>query len=321
MSTNSNSRKHHWWPVALQKHWTDKAGDVWWILPDGSVDKKRAHNRKVAQKPHGHTMLRGSVFETNFENLFQDADDGISSVVESLIAIRPFGRTIKEVLLLTKLFLKPSRKLRDVCNFSKIDEQLHRKIILMIFSLLLRSPAKRFKYEGYSSLIGRPSSSEVGKGNMNQYFQIAQRLCKQGLLSGQFFVLIHSPYKTFICGDGNLDWLTDALVGNAIRGKALVPLTPHLCVYFCTPMVMREGNNCASFGAPSWMVDWINEIVQIYSQDIIFFRGKPPILSPSYKERKFLEHNTKSDALIEMLDDLVYPKDLRKKLYGGFLGQ
>ena len=75
---SSNSREHHWWPVALQAYWTDSRGNVSWIDPGGKIQKKKAKNRKIAKKSHGHSLFRGSDWETNFEkeSKLQEIVDG-----------------------------------------------------------------------------------------------------------------------------------------------------------------------------------------------------------------------------------------------------
>jgi hypothetical protein len=305
MSNRSKSREHHWWPVGLQKYWTDKHGDLWWIEPDGKLDKKRAKNRKIAYKSHGHTVLRGTDFESNFEGVFQSADDGVPNVIKALLKLKPFGRTPAEFLKVLKLLLKKDRSLKDICNYYDLEEDIQRQLLLILFSLLIRSPGNRFRYEGFPEMIGLPRDEEVGKMNMSQQYRIAKKLCEDGYLTNQYFVFIHSPLKKFLFGDGNLDWLTSSLVGNRIDGRALVPLTPHLCVYLCTPRAMMASPNCASLNAAPWMVDWINHIVQIYSRDKLFFHGKPPQLSEEFKQRQFLEHTRKTDELVDMLDDIA----------------
>ena len=53
------------------------------------------------------------------------------------------------------------------------------------------------------------------------------------------------------------------------------------------------------------MVDWVNQITQIYSRDKIFFLGKPPKLIDAFRQQTFLEHKEKTDTLIDMLDEIA----------------
>ena len=313
MGSGSRSRDHHWWPVGLQRYWKDRRGDVSWIDPDGTIAHKRVNNRKIAKNRHGHTMFRGSGWETNFEDDFESADNSVPEVVEALRGLKPFGRTPSEFAAMMRLFFKPDRRLRDLCKFYHLDEALHRKVLLLLISLLVRSPANRSRFEHFPESFGLPASDNVGKGNMRQSYTIAQKLCESGYLSNQYFILIHSPFKKFVFGDGSLDWLTSGLGGmNRISGRALVTLTPDLCIYFCTPMAMRSTPNCASIHAPFWMTDWINDIVQIYSRDQLFFLGKKPAIREVFRQRQFLEHDEKTDELISMFDEIAEEPNFRR---------
>ncbi|MFE3837539.1 hypothetical protein [Pseudogemmobacter sonorensis] len=319
MSGGGKSKNHHWWPVALQGYWADKSGNVWWIEPSGRTDKKRAANRKIGFKIHGHTIFRGGAWEGNFEKEF-DIDSEVHNVISSLKELKPLGRTPAEFFTLLKMIFKKDRTLRDMCKYYVLEESLHRRLLLLILSLIIRSPSNRSKYEGYSRLAGMPPDEDVGKANMQQNYMIAKKICQSGFTSNQYFVLLHSPLKRFTFGDGSLDWLTSGLIGNRINGKALVPLTPHLCVYFCTPMAMRSSPNCASLSVAPWMVDWVNEITQIYSKDRIFFKGKAPKLIEAFRRAQFLEHKQKTDALIDMLDEIAGIKKHRGALSLGLSG-
>jgi len=89
---NKAKRNHHWWPVGLQSYWADRNGDVSWIEPDGKTEKKRSARRKIGFKIHGHTLLRGTVWESNFEDEF-DIDNEVHKVIPALQGMKPFGRT------------------------------------------------------------------------------------------------------------------------------------------------------------------------------------------------------------------------------------
>lgn len=317
MASGKKSKKHHWWPVGLQSYWADRAGDVSWIEPDGRIEKKRSVNRKIGFKLHGHTIFRSTVWESNFEYEF-DIDNEVHKIIPGLQGMKPFGRTPKEFFVLIKMLGKKDRTLRDMCKFYYLDEELHRNLLLLIYSLLIRSPGNRSQYEGYPKMIGLPPDEEIGKENMAQNYRIAKMLCQKGPVSNQYFVLMHSPIKKFIFGDGGLDWLTSGLVADRINGTALLPLTPHLCVYFCTPMSVRSIPNCASISVAPWMVDWVNDITQIYSKDKLFFLGKPPKIADAFRRRQFLEHKEKTDALIDMLNEIAGINRNRSLVFGPF---
>ncbi|RVC47461.1 MAG: hypothetical protein E5V60_01175 [Mesorhizobium sp.] len=314
MSGTDKSKNHHWWPVGLQSYWTDKVGDVSWIEPSGKKGRKRAANRQIGFKIHGHTLFKGTSWEHRFEREF-DIDNEIHDIVIALRKLKPLGYSLIDYVQLVKLKLKKATDWRDYCKYYDLDEKIHRDLLLLIYSLLIRSPANRSRFASYPEMLGLPPNEEIGKINMSQRYNIAKKLCKTGSTTNQYVVLLRSPIKKFIFGDGSLDWLTGGLVANRISGRALISLTPYLCVYLCTPMAMRSSPNCASLFAPPWMVDWVNEITQIYSQDKLFFLGEPPTLTEAFRAAKFLEHKKRTDALIEMLDK-VAGIETRRRLFG-----
>ena len=304
MSNSQRSRNHHWWPVSLQHYWADKRGYVSWIEPSGKISRKQATNRKIGYKIHGHTIFRGSNWESNFENEF-DIDNEVHVIVDTLKGLKPYGRTPSELIALIKLLFKKDRTLADMCHFYHLNDQLHCNLLLLIHSFLIRSPARRYRYAQYPTIAGLPPDENVGKANMSQNYASAKKLCQEGFISNQYFVLLHSPLKNFLFGDGSLDWLTDGLVSGRIDGRALVSLTPHLCVYFCTPKRMHPTPNCASLSVAPWMVDQVNEIIQIYSRDKLFFLGRAPKLTEAFQQGSFLEHKQRADVLIALLDEIA----------------
>lgn len=114
MSASNQSKNHHWWPVGLQSYWTDRTGNVSWIEPSGKISKKKADNRKIGFKIHGHTISRGSGLESNFESEF-DIDDEVHRIIGALNELKPFGRKPSEFFALMKLVFKKDRALRDMC--------------------------------------------------------------------------------------------------------------------------------------------------------------------------------------------------------------
>lgn len=302
--TSNKSKNHHWWPVALQSYWANRHGDLSWVEPDGSVHTAKPKNRKIAFKRYGHTVFRRSVWESNFESEFE-IDSEVHNIILGVRNLKPLGRAISDFPDLIRLFGKKDRRLADLCKFYHVDEKLHRDLLLLVYSILIRSPANRSRYEGYPEVIGLPPDEEVGKYNIAQNYRIAKRLCESGFISNQYFIFLHSPFKRFIFGDGCLDWLTSNLIANRIGGRALLPLTPHICLYFCTPMSMRSTPNCASLSVAPWMVDWVNQSTQIYSKGKLFFTGKPPKLSPVFYQNQFLQHKEQADEFIDMLDEIA----------------
>lgn len=302
---SGQSRDHHWWPVALQSYWTDRDGYLSWTDSAGVVEKKKPKNRKIALRAHGHTIHKGSVWELNFEGEFGDIDNKVHMLIEVLQGLKPLGAKFQDIWAIILLVVNKNRSASDFAKFYKIEPKIHSSLLLLILSILIRSPKSRNLFERYSELLGLPSNESVGKANMQQAYSSAKKLCASARCEKYFFVVLHSQFKKFNFGDGSLDLITSSLSSNWATGKTLIPLTPKICVYAYAPSVMPRNVNCAVIAAPAWMVDRINSITQIYSRDRVFFLGKKPTLEPSFTRKEFLVHDVEYDGLLRILESVA----------------
>lgn len=298
----------------MQQYWTDKDEELSWIEPDGSIKKKKPKNRKIGLKRHGHTIFQGRPWESNFEKEF-DIDNDVHEIVAAIRELKPLESNPSGLATTLELCKRKDRSLREICKLYQIEERIHRNLLLLLLSLLIRNPNNRARSEDYSTLLGLQPNEQVGKKNMEQSYLIAKNLSLTEHISNHFFVLLHSPAKKFIYGDGAFDALTPNLIGLTIRGSALLPLTPDICVYFCTTVMMPATPNCASLLASPWMVDQINEITQVYSKDKLFFLGKPPKLTEDFHRREFLAFVEGSVGLLDMLEEVAEPQKYRDPIF------
>lgn len=306
MAAGSRSKNHHWWPLGLQTYWADDAGDVFWIEPDGKIYNKKTHNKKIGYNKHGHTIFRGDAWESNFEDEF-GIDNEVHRVISNLKEFLPLGRAPSNIQNFILSFRKKDRDLSETCAIHSLGDREGRNLLLLIYSLLIRSPSNRWRYENFPAQFGLPASENVGKANMRQSYLLAKKLCQQGIMTNRFFTVLHADHRHFICGDGYFDRLSDSLQMNRVSGRALIPLTPNLCVYVCTPTYMRTGRNFAALRAPPWMVDRVNEITQVHSRDKLFFHGQKPRLTRDFLARQFLTYTDYSIDLLDDFDEIAQP--------------
>ena len=166
----------------------------------------------------------------------------------------------------------------------------------------------RWTYENFPARFGLPINENIGKANMRQSYLLAKKLCQQGVMTNRAFVVLHSDHERFISGDGYLDLMTGSLQASRIDGRIVVPLTPNICIYVCTPMAMRTDRNCYAVRVPPWVVKQINQITQVYSRDRLFYLGKPPALTAEFEKRQFLQYTSPSIDILEALDAIAQPK-------------
>lgn len=307
-SKGSKSRDHHWWPVGLQSYWSDPEGYLSWIEPNGKIDKKKSANRKIGFKAHGHTLFRGEPWwESNFEDEF-DIDNEVHKLVSIVRDLSPGGVRRSKFSSAIQSLRQQDRDLSKFVKVHHIEERSSRELLLFLMSLVIRSPSYRWTYENFPARFGLPINENIGKANMRQSYLLAKKLCQQGVMTNRAFVVLHSDHERFISGDGYLDLMTGSLQASRIDGRIVVPLTPNICIYVCTPMAMRTDRNCYAVRVPPWVVKQINQITQVYSRDRLFYLGKPPALTAEFEKRQFLQYTSPSIDILEALDAIAQPK-------------
>ncbi len=297
-----NSREHHWWPVALQEYWST-LGAVKSLSSDGKVDTRKYYNRKIAKKSHGHTIILDPDFwRENFEPEFDAADDSIHRVTMGCIRLFSLSKFARLIWRATRSRMTRRTGIEDFSESLSIEPVFRRELINLCISLLIRSPANRYKLERTGASFGLPPNEEVGKMNMKIQVDGMLRHYNDGFRGNTFPLIIHSQVKEFIYGDGLLDGISSSLGSAFLRGHALVPLTPHICILLATPYSIRSNQNAQILFAPRWLVDHINLITQVYSKTQIFYASRAPSLSEEFKAN---EHRSYKGHMTEIVGSLL----------------
>lgn len=251
-------------------------------------------------------MLHGEgVWESSFEDSF-DIDDKIHSLIALLGSFQAQRLNTGIFRRILGFVTRPKKPTFENLRRFHIADSQRRELLLFIYSLLIRSPSNRKSYETMPVQFGMPENEKIVPVNIHQDFQIAKKLCLEGLFPLLHFVILRSRTERFITGDGYLDWLTASLKGNLVSGRALLPLTPDLCVYICSLNSKRsDAPDCTVVSADPQMVKKVNEITQIHSGHRLFYIGKTPKLSHHFKSGKYLRFREYSHPFIDLMDNLA----------------
>lgn len=273
--SNSESRFHHWWPVGLQKYWRDESERVHWVTPQGDPlsAPSSQRDRSIGGTVAGHSMLEGTPWKTNFESDF-DIDRRVHQIVKTVLSTRPEWH-------LNSRDLKWERDWNSVALFA--------------LSLLVRCPAKRSGLEQFPHLVGMPSDDEIGTANIQSLYSRAMEHI-EGDLSNLTLTFLHSRGENFQTGDGFHDRVTSSLNCNAISGRAFVPLVPKVGLYltgkprFTDARESERGKRMRlkSVYVEDWLVREANELTQLCSKNLLFFKGLAPKVTENFKRNEFL---------------------------------
>lgn len=120
-------------------------------------------------------------------------------------------------------------------------------------------------------------------------------------LRGGKFIVVFSPDKEFIFGDGFYHNITPGF--SASTGvKLAVPLTPHMAVIFSRPMSYVTLPNVFTLRIGPEETREFNELIQIYSKEMIFYRSERPELLSCFTRG---EHLRLKHSRLPWLQDLI----------------
>lgn len=298
------SALHHWWPRSLSKFWAGTDGKTYQRSWNGELAHappakfgaiKNAHNIKLGRTP--------SPWDESFEKAFGYADTQFPTVIKWLQE------------------LKTSTEATDTPFLGRLEahsasEKMLNDLSICLASLIVRGPAfrnsirstteyyrKKFgmiNYEAEDSLIGL---------NMKH----CQDLFSKAITARGKFVALISPETEIIFGDGFLHNFSSP--ANAPNSPlCLVPLTPSICVLFVHPLGYRSDPRLMTMNLTPREAKFLNDTVQIYSRDFIFYRKAPPTIIEEFSRREFRQYEFHKhpwlDELIETIATFYIGKSL-----------
>jgi len=291
----TKSEKHHWWPNCVSQHWKNLDGKVNWLKPDGTVVS--APPKKFGSIGNGHYIkLARNAGETtpwdqNFEPFFDDADSGFPSVILWLQSLE--RKDLPETETLTDRFVSQD----------STDEQII-QLVESIVSLAVRSPMQR--QTGASVAEAVRGGDRLTERERNTLITLnmrdSQRTAVSQIGTRGKFVVLYSPEREFIFGDGFFHNIRSPVQPYQLNSlKMLVPVTPEICVLYVNPRQYNPEPRLFTFVITAEEARVLNEVVQIYSRDSIFYRSEKPEIIPDYAEgahKAFSDSKNPVDKLI-----------------------
>lgn len=281
--------KHHWWPEGLSKYWAGDKGTVQRIGVTGEVISSTP--KKLAKISDGHNILfeNGSTWQSTIEHYFDKPDSSIPRIVDWLWSFNNKVRANDRV---------DHHCLSQEAECENLD--ILRECVI---SLIVRSPryrnAQNSFVRSFRGELEKPESKRLIAANIHQKYS---SLVKGSKGVGKLALLFSENFE-FIYGDGvysNIGSTTENLFGL----KVVIPIIPNVAVIWSSPMSCRTYSRLIAIEADRELVEIINNSVQVYSKEYLFFRTQQPILMDDFKlcEHRIYRHDTDPvDRLIESL--------------------
>lgn len=287
------TQAHHWWPRSLSQHWEDDDGLVSALRPGGEVT--RSQHGSFGAITNAHAVKLGGPWDSTFEPQFNTADSEMTDVVSWLLTLETSHADADGPMLPRIL----AQELADTRA-----QQLARTVA----SLVARSPRTRngirLTTEHYRGEFNLPdptaSKTLIALNQRGLYDAYLKSLEGNGR-----WAILFSDTAEFVFGDGfwhNFPSSADGLYSL----KCVLPLTPTMAVVYQRPQRYPTEPRLVTLRMSATEVASLNELVQIYAKDFIFFRGHRPTVTPAFATGQFRQlkyhRHTCLDAL---LDDLA----------------
>lgn len=270
--TKLKSERHHWWPVCVSRHWAADDGTTGWLKPDGSFI--RVPPSRLGVIGNGHHIKLGrddkpSPWDQSFERAFDRADEAFPDLISWLEGLE--HRPVREVKELRQRFIAQQ------CT----DDKLCRMTECAV-SLAVRGPMNREASVAIAEHVRGPIKTSERNALIGLNMRNSQRVVADNIGSRGKFVAIYSQNREFVFGDGFFHNVRNAQMAPHAP-KLLVPLTPRISVLVCRPTRYMVEPRLSTLVLDDHEVDILNQAVQVYSKNAIYFRSEPPAVHEAFR--------------------------------------
>lgn len=300
------SARHHWWPKCVSRCWADSEGLVSRLIPDGGVNRAppenfgaigNAHHIKLSRERHG-----TSVWDESFEQVFDSADTAFPGVIEWLESLE-------------RVSVHHAKARADRFHPVHAAEELLWALVECIVSLAVRSPMNREAAVSLAEqlrgpLQGRERNAVIGLNIRNRQRTVADWIGTRGK-----FVALYSPDREFIFGDGFFHNVTSPSAP-PMAPRILAPLTPEISVLHAIPMAHLPEPRMTTLVLNDAEALFLNETVQVYSRNEVFFRSDRPDLTEDFRRGAHLCYADRDNPIERMIQDLPGVREMHSMMPG-----
>lgn len=244
---------------------------------DAEGNISRSNPTGTGRISDGHNIRLNSPWDTRFEGYFDRPD-------------RNFPHIVNWVESLVNLHRNSDVSSDEVyCAHSYNEDELQ-PLCEGLISLAIRSPNFRQgilrSIERVRSSLPKDEHKTLIAANLMQTYS----LVTQNALGRGKFLILFSDSSEFIYGDGIYHNLNSC--GQYLSNcRILAPLTPRMAVLYVTPMEYFTEPRIVTRRADEATVSTVNETVQVYSKECLFYRFDKPNLGEHFLQREHLVYS------------------------------
>jgi hypothetical protein len=252
------------------------------VRPDGAVH--RAPPGAFGAITNAHHLKRGGPWDSTFEPIFNKPDGEMSDFVRWLFTLEA-AHTDVDRPMLERISAQP------------LPDARRQQIARIAASLLARSPSIRHEirlateyYRGRFGLEDPKADKTLIAANQQYLYDAYRKYMERG---GRWAILF-SDCREFVGGDGFLHNFPASQDGLGSGRKLVLPILPTAAVVYMLPLggqPVEPRLVTLRLGEPE--VRTLNDIVQVYACDFLFFRSEQPALTDAFRageHRQFRFH-------------------------------
>lgn len=284
---------HHWWPRSLAEHWSAPDGMVSAIFPGGEVIA--APPGKFGAITNAHHMKRGGPWDSTFEPIFNQPDGEMHDFIDWLFTLEASHVDSRRPAI-ERILAQP------------LPPERHAQLARITASLLARSPrirhVIRIGTEYFRKEMGfadpKADKTLIAANQSNLYEAYRRRMEMIGR-----WAILFGDSREFIAGDGFLHNFPASADGLGSGKKLVLPILPTASIVYMAPGSYPSEPKLVTLRADAEETGLLNEIVQVYAKDILFYRTQRPILSEGFRLAEYREYRYHQHEWLDgLLDEL-----------------
>jgi hypothetical protein len=285
------SELHHWWPRTLAEHWCAPDNMVTAIFPNGEIVP--APPGRFGGITNAHHMKLGGPWESTFEPIFNEPDNEMAAFVAWLFTLEA-------------AHIDSSRPMIERICAQPLPADRKRQLARVTASLLARSPRIRHvirigtEYFRKEMGLADPKANKTLIALNQRDLYDAYRRKMEG--TGRWAVLF-SDSREFIAGDGFFHNFPASADGLHSGRKLVLPILPTAAIVYMAPTSHPTEPELVTLRVDAEEADALNEIVQVYSQGILFYRSEPPVSLETFRVGEYREFRYHQHEWLDWLLD------------------
>jgi len=231
-----------------------------------------------------------TVWGDSFEHEFQDADSNFPGLIRWLQGLERQNLSVSD---------RRHRFLPQAASKEQIGI-----LIECLVSLAVRSPMNRAAAVSVPERLRGPLPDKernvlIGANMRHEHRRAVEAFGARGKVA-----IIYSPYMEFVFGDGFYHNLTSPS-GAPAMPRILAPLTPEISVLYAIPFRYFTEPQLSTLVISADEAALLNNVVQVYARDFLFYRAEEPNITDAYRQRSHLVCRSPGDPVEQIIADLA----------------